>query len=48
MGVTEEGTSMIDENKKKDGLPTIKVRGLFCFGVQPNPVQSEILIGVLY
>ena len=31
MGVTEEGTLMIDENKNKAGLPYIKVMGLFYF-----------------
>lgn len=36
MGVTEEGTSMSDESKKKARLPDIKVMGLFCFGVQLN------------
>ncbi len=31
MGVTEEGTPMSDENKKKAGLPEIKVMGRFYF-----------------
>lgn len=31
MGVTEEGRSRSDENKKKARMPTIKVMGLFCF-----------------
>jgi len=32
MGVTEEGTSMSDENKNKAGSPGKKVIGLFVFG----------------
>ena len=31
MGVTEEGSSMNDERKNKDGLPGKKVIGFFCF-----------------
>ena len=31
MGVTEEGTSMVDENKNKAGLPDKRVMGFFCF-----------------
>jgi hypothetical protein len=31
MGVTEEGISMSDENKKKARLPGKKVMGLFYF-----------------
>ena len=31
MGITEEETSMSDKNKKKAGLPDIKVIGLFLF-----------------
>jgi hypothetical protein len=31
MGVTEEGIFMSDESKKKAGLPSKKVIGLFCF-----------------
>ena len=37
MGVTEEGTSMSDESKKKAGLPGKKVAGLFCFGGEMHP-----------
>ena len=35
MGVTEEGTSIRDESKKKAGSPDIKALGLFCFDVLP-------------
>jgi len=31
MGVTEEGSSINDERKNKDGLPGKKVIGFFCF-----------------
>jgi hypothetical protein len=33
MGVTEEGTSMSDDGKKKAGLPGKKVMGFFYFGI---------------
>jgi len=36
MGVTEEGTSMGDENKNKAGSPSKKVIGFFYFETQPN------------
>ena len=36
MGVTEEGTSMVDENKTRSDCQIKKIKGLFCFGAQPN------------
>jgi len=42
MGVTEEGTSMINDGKNKAGLPDKKVMGLFSFA---KGLQS---VGILY
>jgi len=36
MGVTEEGTSMSDDGKKKAGLPNDKVRSFFYFSIWVN------------
>ena len=36
MGVTEEGSSINDERKNKDGLPGKKVIGFFCFAERLN------------
>jgi hypothetical protein len=37
---------MTDESKNKAGLPDKKVRGLFCFGVQPIKEITNLLIPI--
>ena len=41
MGVTEEGTSMSDENKNKAGLPKKKVEGFFYFADSMVIIRSR-------
>jgi hypothetical protein len=48
MGVTEEGISMIDENKNKAGLPNKKVISLFALWevVKKDGVRSRGFVPV--